>query len=414
MPTADVGYGRALCSVAGEPAETPSTPFVVGSLFARRLPSTSGSLRSGAEEVEKAAQKAVQPMPLLLSTDDTKQLITMREAIDLLDEAYRALAKHDGVHRPRSDMQVPLRPGEDYWLATMEGASRVHGLAAIRLRSDRFSTSGKKWAGRPGMFCGLALLYDMESGGLVAIVNDGHLQLMRVSATSALAGRYLGRPESRVLGIIGSGWQAHDHARAFAAIFPLERIRVYSPNEAHRNAFADEMTAELGVPVTAESGARTAVEGADVVALCTDSSKPVMDPAWLAPGTYVSSLRYYKEMAGTREERDAAFDLHVIHYFPGYVQPAFRAGTSADWEQGADIYTTYDRAEPPAGSVQLQDVVGGLVPGRTSAAQRTVFINHGGVGMQFVALGRVVLDRARERGLGRELPDEWFLQDVTT
>jgi alanine dehydrogenase len=82
--------------------------------------------------------------------------------------------------------------------------------------------------------------------------------------------------------------------------------------------------------------------------------------------------------------------------------------------QGADIYTTYDRAEPPAGSAQLQDVVGGLRPGRTSAGQRTVFINHCGMGMQFVALGRVMLDRARERNLGRELRAEWFLQDVTT
>ena len=350
-------------------------------------------------------------MPLLLTPDDTEKLVTMGEAIDLLEEGYRSLARHEATHRPRTDMQVPLRPGEDYWLATMEGASRPHGLAAVRLRSDRFSTRSKKWAGRPGMFCGLVMLYDLETGELAAIINDGHLQLMRVSATSALAGRYLARPESRVLGIIGSGWQAHDHARAFAAIFPLEHIRVFSPNEAHRTAFAAEMSAELSLPVTAEPTARGAVEGCDIVATCTDSTKPVMDTAWISPGTYVSSLRYYREMTGPR---DAAFDVHVIHYLPGYVQPAYRAGTSAEWEQGADIYTTYDRAEPPAGSAQLQDVVGGLSPGRTSADQRTVFINHGGVGIQFVALGRVVLDRARERGIGRELPSEWFLQEVST
>jgi alanine dehydrogenase len=350
-------------------------------------------------------------MPLLLTTEETKQLVTMREAIDLLEEGYKSLARHEATHRPRTDMQVPLRPGEDYWLATMEGASRHHGLAAVRLRSDRFSTRSKKWAGRPGMFCGLVLLYDLESGELAAIINDGYLQLMRVSATSALAGRYLARPESRVLGIIGSGWQARDHARAFSASFPLEHIRVFSPSEARRDAFALEMSAELGLRVTAESSAREAVEGCDIVATCTDSSTPVMETRWLAPGTYVSSLRYYKEMA---EPRDAAFDVHVIHYLPGYVQPAYRAGTQDQWDQGADIYTTYDRAEPPAGSVQLQDVVGGRCPGRTSARQRTVFINHGGMGIQFVALGRVVLDRARERSLGRELPAEWFLQDVTT
>jgi hypothetical protein len=82
--------------------------------------------------------------------------------------------------------------------------------------------------------------------------------------------------------------------------------------------------------VTAESSPREAVEGCDIVATCTDSSTPVLETRWISEGTYVSSPRYYKEMV---EPRDSAFDVHVIHYLPGYVQPAYRAGTQAEWDR---------------------------------------------------------------------------------
>lgn len=349
-------------------------------------------------------------MALLLTTADTQQLVTMREGIDVLEEGYRCLANHEATHRRRTDTLIPLGSGESYYFATMEGASRPHGLVAVRLRSDRNTVGKKKWAGRPGMFCGLVLLYDIESGELAAIINDGHLQLMRVGATSALAGRYLARPESRVLGIIGSGWQAHEHARAFAAIFPLQQIRVYSPNEAHRNAFASDMSAELGIPVSAESSARAVVEGADMVATCTDASVPVFDAAWVTPGTYVSCLRYFYEVSGPR---DRVFDRHVIHT-PDYHIPSYRIGKPSEWAEQPAYYRLYEGDEAPADAASLQDVVAGLAPGRTNDSQRTVFSNKGGLGIQFVTLGRVVLDRARERGVGRELPAEWFLQDITT
>lgn len=75
-------------------------------------------------------------MTLLLSTDDCARLLKMPECIAVLEQAYRALAEREATYRPRSDLVVPTVPDEDYWLATMEGAIRPLGVAAIRLRSD--------------------------------------------------------------------------------------------------------------------------------------------------------------------------------------------------------------------------------------------------------------------------------------
>jgi alanine dehydrogenase len=349
-------------------------------------------------------------MALLLSTDDTRQLVGMREAIDVLEGAYRDLASREAAYRPRSDLVAPLRPGEDYWLSTMEGSVRPLGVTAIRLRSDRYSLPGQKWARRPGLFCGLVFLYDMETAELLAIINDGHLQVMRVAATGALGGRHLARPDSRVLGIIGSGWQARDHARAFAAIFPLERIRVYSPTAEHRERFAAEMAAELNLPVEPQATARAAVEGCDIVATCTRAKSPVLDGEWIAPGTYVAAIRYFREIGAANAR---GFDVHAIHP-PEYGWYPNRAGTPEEQAAGCDIYDLYQGDPLPDGVVPLHAIIGGTAPGRTGAAQRTLLNNHAGMGIQFAALGRLAYDRARERGVGRELPAEWFLQDITT
>lgn len=351
-------------------------------------------------------------MAILLTTDDTKRVITVREGIDALEGAYRALANHDAVYRQRTDMMVPLRAGEDYWLATMEGAVRTLGMAAIRLRSDRYSAdrSPRKWAHRPGLYCGLVILYDIQTAEPLAIVNDGYLQVMRVGATSALAGKYLARNNSETLAVIGSGWQARGHVRAYAALFPLKQIRVFSPNAQHRQAFAEEMQQELGIPLVAMDNAKDAVHGADIVAFCTTATEQVLEGDWVEPGMYVSSLRFYREIGAQYTDR---FDVYAIHS-EEYTLPSYRAGSPEDWTSSSGIYHLYEHDVRAPNAIPLHHIIGGIAPGRTDGRQRTVFNNHGGLGIQFAALGRIVYDRAREQGLGHDLPAEWFLQDITT
>ena len=354
-------------------------------------------------------------MTLLLSTDDTARVMSTRECIAILEQAYQALAAGEATYRMRSDMVVHTSADEDHTLATMEGAIRPLGVAAIRLRSDHNRRvvrhgvpSTIKYAREPGLYCGLVILYSLETGEPLAIVNDGHLQVMRVGATSALAGKYLARPEAKVLGVIGASWQARGHARAYATLFPLREIKVYCRTEEDRLRFAEEMTQELGVEVRAVRSAREAVEGSDIVAACTSSRVPVLEEDWIADGTHTSSVRYHHEL---RLENTRRMDLCAVHS-PAY-GPLYRVGPPGE---APDTGVEYGEAKAPLppNAVPLEQIVGGLQPGRTDPRQRTLFVNNAGKGIQFAALGKVVYDRARELGIGRDLPTEWFLQDIST
>src|SRR5690606_37870566 len=192
-------------------------------------------------------------MTLLLSTDDTRRTVSTTLGIEVLEQAYLALAQGEATVRARSDLVVPFHDDEAYNLATMEGAIRPMGVAAVVLRSDynravvrSGARSHQKWARRPGLYCGLTVLYSIHTAEPLAIIAHGHLQVMRVGATSALAARYLARPDSRICGIIGTGWQAQGHARAYAAVFPLTQIKVYSRTPEARVAFSRAMSEELG------------------------------------------------------------------------------------------------------------------------------------------------------------------------
>lgn len=355
-------------------------------------------------------------MTLLINTSETERLVATREAIDALEEAYRGLATAEATHRIRSDMVVALDPQEDYWLATMEGAIRSMGVASIRLRSDHKVAgvrhgvpTATKYALRPGLFCGLVILYSLKTAEPLAIINDGHLQVMRVGATSALAGKYLARPDSRVLGIIGASNQARGHLRAFAALFSLDHVKVFSRTTEERERFAAEMAEELGLRVEAVDTAEGAVRGSDIVAGCTSSRVPILKEEWIEDGTYTCSVRYFHEFGLENVRR---MDLHVVH--PASYPQVLWAGPSSEEGRSPMTNELRNRSPLPEGTVPLEEIIGGQQLGRTDPAQRTFFNNHAGMGIQFTALGKLVYDRACERGMGRDLPTEWFLQDIST
>ena len=355
-------------------------------------------------------------MTLLLGTDDTARLVSTGDALDALDTAYRAIATEDATHRVRSDLIVATSPSDVYTLATMEGAIKSLGVAAIRMRSDYAQRverhgieSSTKWALRPGLYCGLVVLYSLATAEPLAIINDGHLQVMRVGATSAVAGRYLARSDAKTLGVIGASNQARGHIRAYAVAFALEDVKVFSRTPAQREAFANEMSAELGLPVRAVASAREAVQGSDIVAGCTSSRVPLLeDERWIEDGSYTSSIRWFHEFGRQGTKLVDLFVLHNETY-----GPVLRAGREEDVESGPAAGRQHK--EPlPEDAVLLHDVVAGVTPGRTDDRQRTFFNNNAGKGIQFAALGKLAYDRAVAEGVGRELPTEWFLQDIST
>jgi len=355
---------------------------------------------------------AVESKTLYLSNDDVARLLDVQSCVSALENAYRDLAQGDAVNRPKTYVVVPDKAGVSYSYCTMEGVDRNLGVMAIRMKSDmnRFvevygRRRAEKWAGRPGKFCGLVLLFSSRSGELLAILNDGLIQQMRVGATSGLAAKYLARSDAAVLGMVGSGGQARSHARAFATVRALKTLKVYSPNVEHRQTYAEEMGRELGLEAFAVNSAEEAVRGADIVSACTTSLEPVIRGQWLSAGAHATKVN--------ANELDDDFFRHVDVIIRHQILDTkiYAAGTKEE-AKSAPKATRKGKIITHGEAPTLDKMILGQTPGRTSERQVTFFDNNEGNGLQFATCGALAYQRALERGLGRELPSEWFLQDL--
>lgn len=212
----------------------------------------------------------------------------MRETLDAVESAV--VAHHRGT--VRQGRLVDRVPGE------FEGL-RVSLLAGEDL------LSGMRIFGNPP-HTRMFLLFDGTTRALLALMDYGVLNSMRVGATAGVAARHLAPSNAVTVGLLGSGWQARTQVFALRAALPaLERIRVFSPTREHREDFARSMRDLVELDVIAVESAQAAIHGADVVDLCApghfDVREPLFDASWIRPGALVISMaanQYPPELDG--------------------------------------------------------------------------------------------------------------------
>jgi ornithine cyclodeaminase/alanine dehydrogenase-like protein (mu-crystallin family) len=359
-------------------------------------------------------------MTLILNNDEIHQILDMKLCLSILEDLYREYGNGRTVDIPRCDAVVPSKlPGHVYGLKTMSGCVPYFGKAAIRLNSDTIyhptidaiqrrvkvpAASGQKWVG-------MVLLFDIEKGEPVAIFPDGMIQRMRVGATNGLAAKYLSRENSKTLALIGSGWQASGQIMAFCQVRKLEEVRVYSPNAEHRESFCREVEPQVEVKMIPVGSADEAVRGADIIAAGTSSMVPVLKKEWLKPGVHVSSIKK-QEMSWEVISGCDLFFLHTNRIFTqtNYFMEADKTPNlevKKGWWSGKQEEMLVKKVFPDVG-----DLLTGKAPRRTKADQITGFLNNVGLGIQFAAVGAKVYEIALEKGLGRTIPTDWFLQTV--
>jgi alanine dehydrogenase len=364
---------------------------------------------------------------LFLNNEDVKQVLTMEVTMNALDQAYRELAREEAVCRPRIDIQIPTPDADKvYQWGTMEGGS-TSGYFAIRMKSDviyeteyQGAITQEKYCMQPGTFCGLILLNSTKNAEPLALINDGYLQHMRVGADSGIGAKYMAREDATVVGMIGSGGMAHSHVDSFLQARPkLKKIQVYSPTKANREAYAKEISEKHGLEVVPMSHPRDVYKGAHIVAGCTDSAVPIVIGKWLEEGTHVTCVGG-KPDDETLKRIDvslrlgtapAPWGLPQFGVADEYITYAAKPKQNADFQmkragkRGHGVIA-HDRA------VFFSEILSGATKGRSSDKQIT-YSERGNIqGAQFFAVAGRVYELAKEKGLGRELPTEWFLQDI--
>ncbi|HXP93786.1 MAG TPA: ornithine cyclodeaminase family protein [Candidatus Binatia bacterium] len=361
---------------------------------------------------------------LLLNNDDISRVLTIDDTIAALERAYRAYVEDEAVCRPRIDIRIPThRAGHFYQFGTMEGGSTA-GYFAIRMKSDVIFEqeyngvrTQEKYASRPGRYCGLVLLNDIDSGEPVAILNDGYLQHLRVAGDAAIGVKLLAREDSHRVGMLGSGGMARAFIEAFTRVRPISHVTVYSPTKENREQYAREVHERLGIAAVAVDEPHEACRGADIVASCTDSAVAVLWGDWLDKGMHVVAV-------GGRPQPDAVarFDLRLrFGTTPAPLgHPELRTADEFLVYLAAPHAPVWNQVKSGKASaavvtdlsdVTLADVLGGRA-GRTSPLQITYSERGNLQGLQFFAVASAAYEAARKQGIGREIPTDWFLQDI--
>lgn len=361
-------------------------------------------------------------MPLFINNDEVDQLLTMKDTMEALEILYREMGQGIAVAAPRSDVHSPTAAAQSaegpmaHYLKSMTGSCPHFGTAALRFSSDivawRDSGGGMRREKLPVLpgdrWMGVVLLFSTDNGELLAIMNDGVLQRFRVGGANGVATKYLARADAEKVGLIGSGWQAGTQVMAVCEARRIKSIKVFSPTKANREKFARETSARLGVEIVPVDSYEDAVKGVDIVITATNARRPFLGRWVLAEGIHLSAMQ--------RDEFDdealRGCEPLVVHTHA--TENNATSAALAHFER--DDFKLRDH--PMARGVDwkslptLPDLLAGRIRGRERAEQITGFVNNIGLGAQFAAVGKKVYDAAKAKGAGREVPLDWFTQDV--
>jgi ornithine cyclodeaminase/alanine dehydrogenase-like protein (mu-crystallin family) len=297
----------------------------------------------------------------------------MTECIQVLEDLFKQEADGSVENRPTTELSLP------------KGILRLKAGGTYGL-----NTFGFKAYPAGGRY--LVFVYDLDTG-LEGIVEARGLTEERTGAVTALGTRYMARPESSTLGIIGSGREARAQLTYLAGTLPLTNVRVFSRSPEKRQEFAREMTERLALDVVPVETAAECVRDADVVTTITNANDPVLEGAWLSPRTHINAVG--ATTPNRRELDDEAVALAqtiVVEHFP---QAKEECGELLHAEASGCF--SWDKA------TELHEVVAGSKPGRRSEDEITLFDTIG-VGSEDVAIATYALRKAKEQGVGIELP----------
>ena len=313
-----------------------------------------------------------------IDRDEVARRLTYEVCIPIVREAMIALSKGETIQLLRSI--ITLSPGRLY--GTMTGAMGREGAFGSKL----ISVFSENFAKGVQSHQGVVVLFDPDSGAPVCVLHAGEITAIRTAAASAVATDALARPEARRMAILGYGEQAGTHARAISKVRQLEQITVWGRSPERAQAFCERMRAELGLPVTPCASARGAVAGADIICTVSGAAQPILEGAWVAPGTHVNLVG--SSRAGPVEVDDAL--VVRSRYFVDS-----RDGVLA---QGAEFLDAKARGLIGDDHIvgEIGEVLAGMVEGRRAGDEVTAY----------KSLGHIVQDLASGWALYKGLDEQ--------
>lgn len=300
---------------------------------------------------------------ITLSEAETARLATHELAYEAVRKAFLAAVAPESVSFP-----ILHGHGSDPANRFTVKSSACEALAGLKV--------GSYWPGNADK--GLArhnsaiLLIDQSCGKVCAVVEAGTLNAYRTAAADAVAADRLAQPDASVLTVFGTGHQAAYEVAALARIRALERILVVGRSAEKAASFAAKLQAS-GLPVE-PSDAQSACRAADIIVTATPATAPLLEAAWVQPGTHIASMG--SDAPGKQELPPALYD---------------RASLFCDLPEQSRISGEFQHAPDAADLTAIGSVLAGRDPGRVAADQVTIF-DSSGLSLQDLFIARAALD----------------------
>jgi ornithine cyclodeaminase/alanine dehydrogenase-like protein (mu-crystallin family) len=317
---------------------------------------------------------------LYLSQADVSAVgLTMREIINALEVAFR--------EKGEGKVEMPPKPG-----IHPQPDAFIHAMPAY---IPALKSAGLKWvSGFPenqsrGLpyITGLLVLNDPETGLPLSVMDCVWVTGKRTGAATALAAKYLARPDSATVGILGCGVQGRTNLLALNELFPLTSVRAYDIVPEQAEAYAAEMSEKTDLDVQLVGQPRDAVTGCDIVVTAGPILKQphaTIQADWLEPGAFASPVdfdSYWHPDALAQADKFCTDDTPQLRYYQevGYFQHI------------------------PSVHADLGELASGKRPGRERDDERNICCNLG-LAIDDMATAILLYERAVERGIGTWLP----------
>jgi ornithine cyclodeaminase len=322
-------------------------------------------------------------MPVLLSEQDVRIVLTMRDLIDAMETALVRFSSGEVTQPLRSVIEVGLQRAFVGIMPAFITEPATLGTKVVSVFGSNTSV------GLPTHLAAIVLL-DPMTGELLAIMDGRFITEARTAAVSAVSVKHLAQTSGGRLAIIGTGVQARSHLEAIGIVHALDEIRVWSRSPEHRDAFVREMRPRTATPIHVATSARDAVDGAALIVLATASREPVVQSEWIADGAHVCAV-------GACRPDQREMDTGLVRRGRVFVD----SRTGALSEAGDILIPIGEGAigdRHVAG--ELGEVILSKIPGRLSPSEVTIFKSLG-MAVEDMAAAHLAYVKAAERGLGR-------------
>lgn len=347
--------------------------------------------------------------PLLILPQETRGIVSMQSAVEAVRTGFREWGENAHLNAPRRRIHLPT----GVRVSVHQGGVPAAHATGLMTHCEWVKPMTEEQV-YPRLNHPVIVLYDDVEGELKGIIigeitcselpNNIAVTGLRTAATSAVGTDLLARHDASSLGILGSGGQAKNHLLAMMQVRKLKEVKVYSRNPDNCKKFADEMGPVTNLNIKTVASAHELVKGVDIILAATNSSVPVFDGNWLEPGQHVTTIvgsnvglvKGGFTTAKRRETDDATLiRSHVLGIVS--VQQAIQ-------DEQADIYDPVQRGVIQWHQlIEIGEILSGKKEGRTKAEQITFYKNNAGQGVADVALGALVLERVKNKGVGETL-----------